>query len=175
MKKVVVIICSIVCLCGLTSPIHSQSVAYNQMYRTIIENGDTVWMVLMRPVYCFPPLKFKNSKEEKYYWRTVRDVKKTEKERKAHLKRMEKELFKEYKPVLKTFTYSQAKLLIKLIDRECNQSSFNLIKAFLGGFRANVWQTFGSLFGVSLKKEWEPEGSDKMLERICILVESGQL
>ena len=174
MKKV---ICSIVCLCGLTSPIHSQSVAYNQMYRTIIENGDTVWMVLMRPVYCFPPLKFKNSKEEKYYWRTVRDVKKTlpyaklvynalietyeyiqtlpEKERKAHLKRMEKELFKEYKPVLKT--------------------SFNLIKAFLGGFRANVWQTFGSLFGVSLKKEWEPEGSDKMLERICILVESGQL
>lgn len=98
-----------------------------------------------------------------------------EKERKAHLKRMEKELFKEYKPVLKTFTYSQAKLLIKLIDRECNQSSFNLIKAFLGGFRANVWQTFGSLFGVSLKKEWEPEGSDKMLERICILVESGQL
>ena len=76
MKKVVVIICSIVCLCGLTSPIHSQSVAYNQMYRTIIENGDTVWMVLMRPVYCFPPLKFKNSKEEKYYWRTVRDVKK---------------------------------------------------------------------------------------------------
>ena len=197
MKKVVVIICSIVCLCGLTSPIHSQSVAYNQMYRTIIENGDTVWMVLMRPVYCFPQLKFKNSKEEKYYWRTVRDVKKTlpyaklvynalietyeyiqtlpEKERKAHLKRMEKELFKEYKPVLKTFTYSQAKLLIKLIDRECNQSSFNLIKAFLGGFRANVWQTFGSLFGVSLKKEWEPEGSDKMLERICILVESGQL
>lgn len=153
--------------------------------------------ILIRPVYCFPPMKFKNSKEEKYYWKTVRDVKKTlpyaklvynalietyeyiqtlpEKERKAHLKRMEKELFKEYKPTLKTFTYSQAKLLIKLIDRECNQSSFNLIKAFLGGFRANVWQTFGSMFGVSLKKEWEPEGSDKILERICILVESGQL
>ncbi|MEI3341704.1 MAG: DUF4294 domain-containing protein [Coprobacter fastidiosus] len=91
------------------------------------------------------PLKFKNRKEEKYYWRTVRDVKKTlpyaklvnaasletyeyiqtlpEKARKAHLRRMEKELFKEYKPVLKKITYSQAKLLIRLIDRECNQSS----------------------------------------------------
>ena len=85
---------------------------------------------------------------------------------------MEKELFEEYKPVLKTFTYNQAKLLIRLIDRECNQSSYHLIKAFLGGFRATFWQTFGAMFGVSLRKEWEPEGKDRILEEIVVLVEN---
>ena len=88
---------------------------------------------------------------------------------------MEKDLFKQYKPVLKQMSYRQGKLLIKLIDRECNQSSYDLIKAFLGGFRAGFWQTFGAVFGVSLKSEWEPENKDAMLEHICILVESGQL
>lgn len=171
--------------------------AFTGSYHTIL-NGDTVWVIQMRTVYCFPRIKFKSKKEEAYYWKLVRDVKKTlpyaklvksalletyeyiqtlpdEKTRNNHLKRMEKELFKEYKPVLKQLTYSQGRLLIRLIDRECNQSSFELIKAFLGSFRAGMWQTFGSMFGVSLKSEWEPEGKDAMLERIVLLVESGQL
>ncbi|MBQ7822882.1 MAG: DUF4294 domain-containing protein, partial [Bacteroidaceae bacterium] len=59
------------------------------------------------------------------------------------------------------------------IDRECNQSSYHLVKAFLGSFRAGFWQTFGALFGVSLKAEWEPEGKDAELEIICDLIEHG--
>lgn len=59
-----------------------------------------------------------------------------DKARQAHLKRMEKELFAQYKPELKKLSFSQGKLLIKLIDRECNQSSYNLLKAYLGSFRA---------------------------------------
>ena len=66
-------------------------------------------------------------------------------------------------------------LLIKLINRECNQSSYELIKAFLGSFRANFWQFFGKIFGASLKTDWDPEGEDKTIERICILVEQGSL
>ena len=77
--------------------------------------------------------------------------------------------------VLKKFTLSQGKILIKLINRECNQSSYELIKAFLGSFRANFWQFFGKIFGASLKTDWDPEGEDKTIERICILVEQGSL
>ena len=98
-----------------------------------------------------------------------------DKARQAHLKRMEKDLFKEYKPELKKLTFSQGKLLIKLIDSECNQSSYNLLKAYLGGFRAGFWNLFAGMFGASLKSEYDPKGKDAMTERIVILVERGLL
>lgn len=172
--------------------------AYERMYKAVIETGDTVWVIDIRTLHIYPPLKFKSKKEEKFYWKTVRDVKKTlpyakivyktlietyeyietlptEKEKQAHLKLMEKEIYKQYMPVLKKFTLSQGKMLIKLINRECNQSSYGLIKAFLGSFRAGFWQTFGRLFEVTLKTDWDPEGKDAMIERICVLVEEGVL
>ena len=168
------------------------------MRKAYVENGDTVIMAQIRTVYVYPSLQFKSEKEKREYWRMVRDVKKTlplakivyttlietyefiqllpdEKSRAAHLKRMEKELYQEYKPQLKKLSLRQGKLLIKLIDRECNQSSFDLIKSFLGGFRAGFWQAFGRLFGANLKSEWDPQGKDAQLERICVLVENGML
>ena len=99
----------------------------------------------------------------------------TEKEQQEHLKRMEKELFAQYKPELKKMTLSQGKLLIKLIDRECNQSSYHLVKAFLGSFRAGFWNLFAGMFGASLKTEYDPIGKDALTERIVVLVESGAL
>ena len=153
----------------------------------------------MRPFYVYNELpKFKNKKQEKFYRKTVRDVKKTlpyakliyeilvetyqymetlpdDEARQKHIEKMEDELFKQYKPILKKFTYSQGKMLIKLVNRECNQSSYEIIRAFLGSFRAGFWQTFGKLFGVTLKAEWDPEGKDKDIERICVLVEQGML
>ena len=76
---------------------------------------------------------------------------------------------------MKKLTFSQGKLLIKLVDRECNQSSYELVKAFMGPFKAGVYQTFASLFGASLKKEYDPEHDDAMTERVVTLVENGQL
>ncbi len=197
MKRVYFIIIIFACCIICNTTLYAQSRYYQRVTSFVNDDGDTATLIIMRPVYCFQKRIFKSKKEKEYYWKNVRDVKKVlpyaklvhnalietyeyiqtlpEEERNKHLKRMEKELFEEYKPVLKNFTYNQAKLLIRLIDRECNQSSYQLIKAFLGGFRATFWQTFGSMFGVSLRKEWEPEGKDKILEEIVILVENGQL
>lgn len=171
---------------------------YEGFYWAEIE-GDTVMVIQMKPFYVYPPQKkFKSKKQEKFYRRTVRDVKKTlpyakliydilvetyqymetlpdDKSRQKHIETMEDELFKQYKPILKKLTYSQGKMLIKLVNRECNQSSYEIIRAFLGSFRAGFWQTFGKLFGVTLKDEWDPEGKDKDIERICVLVEQGML
>ena len=184
---------------GRTNPYLSRSSIFSEPYLAVIETGDTVIMIDIRTVYCLPEYKFKNKKDEKFYWKTVRDVKLTlpyakmvraalietyeyiqtipEEKRSAHLKQMEKDIFNEYKPVLKDFTYSQAKMLILLIDRECNQNSHHIIKAFLGGFRAGFWQTFGKMFGLNLKEDYEPEKKekDRIIERVCVLVESGML
>jgi hypothetical protein len=99
----------------------------------------------------------------------------TEKERQNHLKRVEKDLYAEYVPILKKMSLSQGKLLIKLIDRECNQNSYELLKAFLGPFRAGFWNVFAGMFGASLKSTWDPNGKDAATERIVELVEMGLL
>lgn len=164
------------------------------------QTGDTLYHVLFKTITVFPPEVFKNKKQEEFYWRTVRDVKKalpyaklicrtlTEtyeyietlpdtKAREQHLNEMETEVFNQYKPALKRFTRSQARLLVKLIQRETNQSGYDIIKAFLGSFRAGFWQAFGKLFGVSLKGKYSPDTdpNDAMIERICIQVEQGTL
>lgn len=161
----------------------------------IQENGDTIAVVNLREVFVYPPIKFKNKRERQKYTKLVRDVKRTlpyakmvydtlietyeyiltlpdEKSRQKHLKRMEKELFAQYKPELKKLSFSQGKLLIKLIDRECNQTSYNLVKAYLGSFRAGFWNIFAGLFGASLKTEYDPTGKDALTERIVVLVEN---
>ena len=167
-------------------------------HRAYVDGKDTVAIVNLRDIYIFPQVRFRNRREEQRYWKLVRDVKKTlpyaklvyntlietyeyietmpdEKSKHEHLKRMEKELFRAYKPILKKLTVSQGKLLIRLIDRECNQTSFELAKAFLGGFRANFWNIFAGMFGASLKSEYDPMGKDKLTERIVVLVENGML
>ncbi len=168
------------------------------MQRCTVEYGDTLILVNLRPVYCFPKKVFKNQKQEKVYWRDVNDVKKTlplaklihgimletyeyietlpdAKSKDQHLKSMQKELYDTYMPVLKKLNFRQGKLLIKLIDRECKSSSYQLIQAYLGGAAAGFWQGFGKLFGVSLKASWDPNGEDKEMEKICIYVEYGYL
>ncbi|MCD8267428.1 MAG: DUF4294 domain-containing protein [Parabacteroides sp.] len=164
--------------------------------RAQLDGKDTIAVVNLQEVFIFPQMRFKNKREQKKYNKLVRDVKRTlpyakmvyetlietyeymktlpnDKTRQEHLKRMEKDLFKEYKPKLKKLSFSQGKLLIKLIDRECNQSSYNLLKAYLGSFRAGFWNLFAGMFGASLKSEYDPKGKDATTERIVILVERG--
>ena len=101
----------------------------------------------------------------------------TDRERRKYLSDMEDALFAQYKPVLKKFSRSQAKVLVKLIQRETNQSSYEIVKAFLGSFRATFWQGFGKLFGVSLKSEFKPatDRKDAILDRVATLIEQGAL
>ena len=90
---------------------------------------------------------------------------------------MEGAVFEQYKPALRRFSRNQAKMLVKLIQRETNQSSYSILKAFLGTVRATFWQGFGRLFGVNLKTEYHPEKNkeDAIIERVCTLVEQGAL
>ena len=88
---------------------------------------------------------------------------------------MEKGLKQQYTPRMKKLTFAQGKLLIKLVDRQTNSTTYELVKAFMGPFKAGVYQTFAAMFGASLKKEYDADGDDAMTERIILLVESGQI
>ncbi len=174
--------------------------AFRGYYHEVDEYGDTVRVTIFNDFYVYPPLKFKNKKEEDFYWRTVRDVRKTlpyakfafstlcetyeyiltlpdQKARDKHLKTLEKDIFNRYKPAIKSMTKGQGKVLLKLIGRETNQSSFNIVKAFLGTFRAGFWQTFGRFFGMNLKVDFNPAKNeqDALIDRIATLIEQGCL
>ena len=183
------------------TPISGLQQVFKGKYHFIDEaTGDTVCMIVFNPITIYPPERFRNKKEEQFYWRTVRDVRKTlpyaklicstlletyeyletfstKKEKEEYLKQFEKEIFNQYKPVMKTFTRSQGKMLVKLINRETDQSSYNIVKAFLGSFRAGFWLTFGKFFGVNMRTGYEPgkNKDDAMIERICIRIEQGTL
>ena len=177
-----------------------QDVWYGMYHFIEPETGDTLAMLVFNNITIYPRERFRNKKEEEFYWKTVRDVKRTlpyaklisatlletyeymgtyknEKEKQEYMKAFEKQLFKQYKPTMKKMTKNQGKMLIKLINRETNQSSYSIVKAFLGSFRAGFWQTFGRFFGVSLKQGYHPTKNkdDAMIERICTRIEQGTL
>ena len=66
-------------------------------------------------------------------------------------------------------------LLIKLIDRETDQTSYELVKELRGGFRAFFWQSIARLFGANLKDTYDKEGEDMMVEELIRLYEAGLL
>ena len=160
--------------------------------------GDTIPVVHLKDVYIYQRPTFKNRRQERYYWRTVRDVKKTlpiarevrgiiietyeylltipdEKSREEHLAAVEKGLLAQYTPQMKKLTFSQGKMLIKLIDRECEQTGYELIRTFMGSFKAGFYQTFAALFGASLKRGYYPDGEDAEIEEVIFWVEQGVL
>ncbi|MDE6254812.1 MAG: DUF4294 domain-containing protein [Muribaculaceae bacterium] len=192
---------SVLAMRGEEVPDIPLQVKYVKGYSHIVdEYGDTCRYTFLRDLYVFPPMKFKNKKEEEFYWRTVRDVRKTlpyaklafatlcetyeyiqtipdKKAREKHLKTLEKDIFEQYKPAMKHMTKNQGKIMLKLINRETDQTSFNIVKAFLGSFRAGFWQTFGRFFGMNMKAGFHPDKNreDAIIERIACLIEQGAL
>ncbi len=163
-----------------------------------VNGADTTYYSNLPTLQVFAPFKFKNKRQEQFYWRTVRDVKKTlpyaklithemlrtnaalakipsKREQKKYMNEQEKELFKKYKKTFTRMTISQGAMLMKLIERECNRTSYDLIKFYRGGVSAWFWQGIAKMFGNDLKVEYDVDDKDKIIERVIILVESGQL
>ena len=98
---------------------------------------------------------------------------KTERERRRYVKGVEKELFKEYEDELRTMRVSEGRILIKLLDRETGNSSFEIIKEFKGGFSAFFWQSVAKLFGHDLKSQYDPIMEDRLIEYIILQIDLG--
>lgn len=164
----------------------------------VLVDGDSIQYMEMSNVYVYPEPTFKSKRQQQAYMRLVKNVKRVlpiakearqmlietaeyietlpnQKARDEHLKKVEAAIVREYKPKMKKLTFSQGKLLIKLIDRECHSTAFEAMQAFIGPFRSGLWQAFAWTFGASLKKGYDAEGVDRLTERVVLMVEAGQL
>lgn len=165
-----------------------------------IVNGDTIPSFELMEVTIYGRREFSSARKQRKYDKLTRNVIKMypialevkailvetylylqtlpdDKAREEHLEKVEKGVWDQYFPVMRRCTLAQGKLLIKLIDRECNQTSFELIQAFIGGFKAKFYQTFAALFGASLKKQYDPEHDeeDAMIEEIIWMIDNDML
>jgi len=167
------------------------------VYGDVID-GDTVIHVGLRQIIIRPPFRFRSRKQYRRYSRLVRYVKKvypysrivseqlndihahldeykTEKEKKAYLKRKEQELKDQFEGKLRKLTYTQGRILVKLINRETGYTTYAIVKELKGSLNAFFWQSVARIFGNNLKMEYDPKGDDKMIEDIVIRIENGEL
>ncbi|CAK7005295.1 DUF4294 domain-containing protein [Petrimonas sp.] len=166
------------------------------VYPAVVIDGDTVACMSLHDFIKYSPLRFGSNREQLQYTKLIRDVKKTlpyakeiaviitetyeymetlpdDKARQSHLNQMEKYLMEAYTPKMKKLTRSQGQLLMKLVDRETNSSSYHIIDAYMGSAKAFFYNAFASMFGNSLKKRYNPYAEDRLTERACVLVEQG--
>jgi hypothetical protein len=162
----------------------------------IVVDGDTIPVIYYDEVYIWGNKSFRNSAESRQWERLVRNVKKaypyaklagikfneynqkmvgitSEKVRKDMMKQAEAELEAQFGDELKDLTITQGKILLKLIDRQTSNCSYDIVKDFRGRFRAFFYQSFARIFGYNLKVKYDPLGADADIERIVLMIENG--
>ena len=174
MKPLLVILFAL----SLSAPaLHAQERGiYTRITQEVI-HGDTVTVAELMPVFVFP-----RKIDTRRFAKLVENLKKVypiakeaKREQQLFTKAMERKLKEQYAPVLRRMTFSQGKLLIKLIDRETGQTSYALVKELRNGFSAFLWQGVGRLFGMNLKDTYDPTGDDEFIEILIRLYEAGYL
>ena len=92
---------------------------------------------------------------------------KRRKEKKKVFTAIEKQLITTHGKQVRKLTKNQGRIFIKLVDRETDFTSHQIIKDFRGFFIAGFWQLTARLFGHNLKSNYNPEfGEDKLIEHI---------
>jgi len=160
-------------------------------------NGDTIPRIVLQPVLIMPKKVYKSKKDKMKFLRLVRKVKKvlpyaqlanqklreieanldqyeTKKDKKKYIKTVDKALKAEYGDELKKLTISEGRILIKLIDRETGDTSYELVEELRGSLSAFMWQSLARLFGDNLKTGYDPDGEDKLIEEIILRIQAGQ-
>lgn len=163
-----------------------------------IVDGDTVPFFSIRQVIIIPQRKFQSRRQRNQYYKMIRDLKITYPyaiqakeilrkmdsvyaatesgtQRRKYSYQMEKELHKQFEAQIRNLTYSQGRMLIKLINRETGRTSYQIIKEFRGGASAGLWQGVARLFSSNLKSTFDPKEEDRILNELIILYENGQL
>jgi len=165
---------------------------------TNVVDGDTIPVISLKEFNVYGLKIIKNKREARRFSRLVRNVKKVypyariagiklnkyneillgvedEHKRRKIMKQAESEIKAEFEKDLRKLTFSQGKILIKLIDRETDNSSFKLVQELRGKFQAFFWQTFARLFGYNLKVKYDPKGEDRNIEMIVKMIEMGMI
>lgn len=163
-----------------------------------IEKGDTVFFDSLPPVWCFPKGTKRQEKDWRKYYKLVynfnkvypyalmgkRLVAQVDAEIKAkglkgpkeseYINQWQKDLLRDFEPVIRKMTISQGQLLCRLVDRELGRTSYKIVKDYKNGVSATFWQGIARLFGQNLKTPYDPKGQDQQTEELVKKWERGE-
>jgi hypothetical protein len=162
----------------------------------VVVDGDTLPHFNLATKTVYPEKQFRNRFDEQQYWRLVIRVKKVlpyakeaavllkkyemevptdarGKDRRAYIRKAEDELMNKYESTFKKMSINDGRVLIKLIDRETQSVSYDLIHELKGGISAAFWQGVARIFGNNLKTQYDPLGEDRQIEQIVRYIELG--
>ncbi|MCB8964797.1 MAG: DUF4294 domain-containing protein [Bacteroidales bacterium] len=197
MKRLIIILMAVFIATSIDAQDLSKATS-TLLYPTIIVDGDTIPYIRIKEVVKRGRRRFRSKREMQQYYKMIRNLKKTypyaqvaktrlfemnehiktlhtKREVDAYIKQSEKAMRAEFEKKLVKLTISQGRMLIKLIDRETGQTSYQLVRELKGGFSAGFWQGVARLFGSNLKTKFDPQGEDKVLNELIILYEQGLL
>jgi hypothetical protein len=151
--------------------------AYKKYREKVKRNKGKEWRKYYRTVHNFAKtypyaLVAKEKREEADKYLATHDLSRMEKER--YLKKYEKELFNTFEKPLRNLTFSQGRMLLRLIDRELGLTSFYIIKDYRGKAAAGFWQGIAKIFGADLKTPYDRFGEDKELEELVKMYQQGE-
>jgi len=161
-------------------------------------DGDTIPHRTIEEVIVYPRPKFNNRRQMRRYSRLIINIKKvypyaklakekllemdrhiatltSEREKREYINRMEEELFGAFEDDLKKLTISQGRLLIKLIDRETGDTTYEWLKELKGSVSAFFWQAIARIFGSNLKWEFDAPGEDRLIDDIIRMIDAGMI
>jgi hypothetical protein len=184
---------------GMLPPrtVHAQEIQ-GATHRATVVGGDTIPVIDLSPVVILAPRIFQSRSEQMRYYRMVHNVKRaypyaylaglklreyepvldsigSDAERRRFVRRIEEEIRGQFEEDLVRLTRTQGLILIKLIDRETSKTSYDILRDYRGGVPAVFWQSLARIFGYNLRTPYDPEGEDKLIEEIVLLIESGVL
>ena len=90
----------------------------------------------------------------------------TKRQQDRYLSQMKDDLLKDFEPLFRKLTLKQGLMMIRLIDRECGQTPYYILKRYMGGATAGFWQGVAKMFKGNLKQPYDKYGEDKDLEEL---------
>jgi len=163
-----------------------------------VHNGDTLFFDTIEPVWCFPRGRRMRGGDWRQFYKTIYNFNKVypyalvgrkmmhqvdstmaadvskRSERNRYVKDVERELLRMFEKDIRNMTISQGVVLLRLVDRECGMSGYEIIKTYESGFAAGFWQLVARLFSQDLKSRYDPKGRDKKLEELVQIWDSGK-
>lgn len=198
MKKIALIVSILACMCVCCFGQQRRSMGI-PMYFEIDEQGDTVFMETLDPIWIFPRGRQMKSGDWRRFYKLVynfnrvypyalagrrmmaqvdstiaADVTKRS-QRNRYINDVEKELFRLFEKDIRSMTVNQGLVLMRLIDRECGMNAYEIIRTYESGVAANFWQLVARLFSHNLKTRYDPgrNEEDARIEELCKIWDSG--
>jgi len=163
-----------------------------------VHDGDTTFFDSLDPIWVFPRGRgFKKSGDWRKEYRLVYNFNKVypyalvgrklmaqvdstiaadatkRSQRTQYINQVERELLGLFTEDIKHMTTSQGVLLMRLVDRECGLSAYDIIKEYESGFAANFWQVIAKIFAQDLKSRYDPKGTDSKTEELVKIWDEG--